>query len=152
MATKKTGLPRSYARQAAVQALYQLSVNDDNDAADLLKFVTAENASKIDEKYLKELVAGVQANTAALDEALSEAVDRSLASVDPVELAVLRVATYEFLYRLNVPYRVVINEAVESAKDMGGEMGHKYVNAVLDKVAAKTREVEVSAQREKRNK
>ena len=147
MASKPKGIPRSYARQAAVQALYQAFVSEEDPATESLKFITDETSTKMDTKYFNGLVSGVTAEADALDIALSEAVDRSLASIDPVELAILRLATYELMYRPAVPYRVVLNEAVELAKDMGGEMGHKYVNGVLDKVVKKVREAEFNAKR-----
>ena len=147
MAGKPKGIPRSYARQAAVQALYQALVNDEAPEISTLKFITDETSNKMDTKYFSALVAWVTQEADALDVALSDAVDRSLGSIDPVELAILRLATYELMYRPAVPYRVILNEAVELAKDMGGEMGHKYVNGVLDKVVKKVREAEFNAKR-----
>jgi N utilization substance protein B len=78
-----------------------------------------------------------------LDDHLAPNLDRSIAEVDPVERAILRMGAYELEFRLEIPYKVVINEAVELAKTFGAESGHKYVNAVLDKVAAKLRAAEV---------
>jgi N utilization substance protein B len=138
-------LPRSHARRAAVQALYQAAVNQQTLEKDALAFITAENSEKMDTKYFSTLVEGVGKEQESIDEALSGAIDRSLASIDPVEAAVLRMAVYEFMFRPDIPYRVILNEAVELAKSMGGEQGHKYVNGVLDKVGAKQREVEYSA-------
>uniref|UniRef100_UPI0025F09799 transcription antitermination factor NusB n=1 Tax=Methylophaga sp. UBA2689 TaxID=1946878 RepID=UPI0025F09799 len=73
------------------------------------------------------------------------AVDRSLATVDPVEISVLRLAVFEYIHRPDIPYRVVLNEAVELAKSFGGEQGHKYVNGVLDKMGARLRQAEYQA-------
>lgn len=138
-------LPRTLSRRAAVQALYQALVNNQRPEQDALEFVTAEYANKIDKAYFKVLVDGAFEHVENIDEMLSSAVDRSLSSVDPVEASILRVATFEYLHRPDIPYRVVLNEAVELAKSFGGEQGHKYVNGVLDKVAAKARPEEYKA-------
>ncbi|AFJ02070.1 Transcription termination protein NusB [Methylophaga frappieri] len=145
------GLPRTQARRAAVQALYQAQVNDQAPEKDALEFVTAEYADKIDKAYFQQLVAGVIAEQTIIDEALAQAVDRSLTAIDPVELSILRLAIYEFMYRLDIPYRVILNEAVELAKSFGGEQGHRYVNGVLDKVGARVREAEYQAAKARKN-
>lgn len=146
------GLPRSHARRAAVQALYQALVNDQALAQDELDFVTAENSDKMDQKYFTSLVEGVSKEIDVLDNELAFAVDRSLASVDPVESSILRLAVYEFMHRPEIPYRVVLNEAVELAKSLGGEQGHKYVNGVLDKMGSKLRTTEYKAAKSERSK
>jgi N utilization substance protein B len=92
--------------------------------------------------YFKELLHGVPAHLTELDEQLKPCLDRAIESVDPVERAILRLGTFEFVHHPEVPYRVVINEAVELAKVFGAEQGHKYVNGVLDKLAKKVRPVE----------
>lgn len=139
------GLPRSKARRAAVQALYQALVNNEAPQKDTLDFVTAEYADKIDSKYFTTLIEGTIKHREAIDAELSQAVDRNLDSVDPVEVSVLRLATFEFMQLPEIPYRVVLNEAVELAKQFGGEQGHKYVNGVLDKIGARLRPHEYQA-------
>ncbi|OUR65229.1 N utilization substance protein B [Methylophaga sp. 42_25_T18] len=146
------GLPRSHARRAAVQALYQALVNGQVLAQDELDFVTAENSDKMDKKYFLTLVEGVSKEIEVLDTELAFAVDRSLDSVDPVESSILRLAVYEFKHRPEVPYRVVLNEAVELAKSLGGEQGHKYVNGVLDKMGSKLRTAEYKSAKARRSK
>jgi len=143
-------LPRSHSRAAAVQALYQALVNGQKLAKDELDFVTAENSEKMDKKYFTILVEGVSKEIDTLDAELAFAVDRNLSEIDPVESSVLRLAVYEFMHRPEVPYRVVLNEAVELAKSFGGEKGHKYVNGVLDKMGSKLREVEYKASKARR--
>lgn len=143
-------LPRSHSRAAAVQALYQALVNGQELAADALDFVTAENSDKMDKKYFTILVDGVAKEIDTLDAELAFAVDRNLSEIDPVESSVLRLAVYEFMHRPEVPYRVVLNEAVELAKSFGGEKGHKYVNGVLDKMGSKLRAVEYKASKARR--
>lgn len=133
------GLPRSKARRAAVQALYQALVNNEAPQKATLDFVTAEYADKIDSKYFTTLIEGTIKHQQAIDAELSHAVDRDLSAVDPVEISVLRMATFEFMQLPEIPYRVVLNEAVELAKSFGGEQGHKYVNGVLDKIGASLR-------------
>lgn len=146
------GLPRSHARRAAVQALYQALVNGQAPTTkDALDFVSAENSDKMDQKYFTTLVEGVSKELVTLDTELAFAVDRSLSEIDPVESSVLRLAVYEFIHRPEVPYRVVLNEAVELAKAFGGEKGHRYVNGVLDKMGSKLRAVEYEASKARRN-
>lgn len=146
-------LPRSHARRAAVQALYHALVNEQTlIPKDALDFVTAENSDKMDKKYFAMLVEGVSKEIDNIDSELSYAVDRSLSAIDPVESSVLRLAVYEFLHRPEIPYRVVLNEAVELAKAFGGEKGHKYVNGVLDKMGSKLRTVEYEAAKQQRKK
>ncbi|MCX4190372.1 transcription antitermination factor NusB [Methylophaga sp. OBS3] len=144
------GLPRTQARRAAVQALYQALVNEQAPDKAELDFVMAEYANKIDKSYFQTLVSGVLKNIDEIDSELSHAVDRDLTAVDPVEASVLRLAVFEYMHRLDIPYRVVLNEAVELAKSFGGEQGHKYVNGVLDKMGARLREVEYQAAKTKR--
>ena len=119
---------------------------------DELDFVIAENSDKMDKKYFMILVEGISKEIDVLDIELAFAVDRSLASVDPVERSILRLAVYEFIHRPEIPYRVVLNEAVELAKTLGGEQGHKYVNAVLDKMGSKLRTAEYKSAKAKRSK
>jgi N utilization substance protein B len=146
------GLPRSKARRAAVQALYQAQVNNEAPQKDALDFVTAEYADKIDKKYFTTLIEGAIRYQDQIDAELSQAVDRNLNAVDPVEISILRLATFEFMHLPEIPYRVVLNEAVELAKSFGGEQGHKYVNGVLDKMGARLRTPEYQAAKEARAK
>ncbi len=145
-------LPRSHSRAAAVQALYQALVNDHELEKAELDFVTAENSDKMDTKYFNGLVEGVSKELDTLDAELAYAVDRDLSEIDPVESSVLRLAVFEFIHRPEVPYRVVLNEAVELAKAFGGEKGHKYVNGVLDKMGSKLRAAEYKVSKERRKK
>lgn len=143
-------LPRTHARRAAVQALYQALVNEQSLGKENLEFVTAENSDKMDNKYFSSLVEGVSRDISSLDSELAYAVDRNLSSVDPVESSVLRLAVYEFIHHPEIPYRVILNEAVELAKAFGGEKGHKYVNGVLDKMGSKLRAVEYKEAKKQR--
>jgi len=138
---------RHKARSRAVQAIYdwQVSGNDVREVEEY--FLTEQNMKKTDLEYFSELLHGIPTHLSELDGHLTPVLDRPLGEVDPVEKAILRIGVYEFAHRMDVPYRVVINEAVELAKEFGAEDGHKYVNSVLDKLAAKLRRLEVEARR-----
>jgi len=138
---------RSRARSRAVQAIYQWQMTG-QDIADISNHFVAEHPmSRVDVAYFQELVRGVVEQVYALDDEIVPFLDRDLQAVDPVERAILRLGTYELAQRLDIPYRVIINESVELAKSFGGEAGHKYVNGILDKVALKLRGAEVTARR-----
>ena len=101
-------------------------------------------ARPYDHQLFNDLLRGVPDKADEIDEALRSNLDRSLQSLDPVERSILRIGTYELLYSLELPVRVVINEAVELAKAFGAEQGHRYVNAVLDRVARRARPNELT--------
>ena len=138
---------RSRARRRALQAVYawQLSNTAINKVID--QFRNEQDMEVADLEYFEDLVRGVEKNLGSLDEALSEFLDRDIAQVDPIERAVLRIAAYELRHRPDVPYRVVINEAIETTKRFGSEHGHTYVNGVLDHAAAAWRAAEAQAAR-----
>ena len=138
---------RSRARRRALQAIYawQLSHTAINKVID--QFQNEQDMEVADQEYFEDLVRGVEANLGTLDEALSHFLDRDIAQVDPIERAVLRIAAYELRHRVDVPYRVVINEAIETTKRFGSEHGHTYVNGVLDHAAAQWRAAEAQAPR-----
>ncbi|MBD3671689.1 MAG: transcription antitermination factor NusB [Gammaproteobacteria bacterium] len=138
---------RHKARSRAIQAIYdwQVSGNDVRDVEEY--FLTEQNMKKTDLDYFSELLHGIPKHLSELDAQLQPLLDRPMAEVDPVEKAILRIGAYEFAHRIDVPYRVVINEAVELAKEFGAEESHKYINSVLDKLAIKLRSVEVNARR-----
>ena len=138
---------RSRARRRALQAVYawQLSHTAINKVID--QFQSEQDMDVADQEYFEDLVRGVEAHLGSLDEALSHFLDRDIAQVDPIERAVLRIAAYELRHRIDVPYRVVINEAIETTKRFGSEHGHTYVNGVLDHAAAQWRAAEAQAPR-----
>ncbi|HLA74507.1 MAG TPA: transcription antitermination factor NusB [Gammaproteobacteria bacterium] len=136
---------RSKARRAAVQALYQWQVSR-QDVGDIeQQFLAEQDMRKLEVPYFQELLHQVPARLDELDDYISPLLDRPLNEVDPVERAILRLGAYELGFRLDIPYRVVINEAVEIAKTFGGEEGYKYVNGILDKLAQKLRSTEIRA-------
>ena len=139
--------PRSMARRLALQALYQWQVSGQSAADISAQFAEDQNLKGAERGYYEELLAQVPVHADELDAYIKPMLDRPLHEVDPVERAILRLGTYELAYRKDIPYRVVINEAIELAKTFGGEQGHKYVNSVLDGVAKTVRPEEVAAKR-----
>ena len=99
------------------------------------QFTEDGSLAKADREFFSELLRGVQFSNAALDECFQPYLDRKLKELDNVELALLRLGTFELRERLDVPFRVVIDEYVELAKTFGGEDSHKYINGILDKVS-----------------
>lgn len=136
---------RRKAREFALKALYEwkLSGNDVTSIAQHLR--DEEGYANIDDKYFLILLNGATQEAVALETVLTPYLDRKLSTLSPIESAVLLLGAYEAMHCLDVPYRVVINEAVELAKSYGGTDGHKYVNGVLDKLLPKVRPTEVSA-------
>lgn len=124
---------RRLARQRGLQALYQWELNP-GPVRDLLEqFMATQDMDKVDVEYFTELVRQSVALTDELDGRLSGYLDIPLVQLDPVERCILRLAAYELTRRLEIPYRVIISEAVALAKKFGAEEGHKFINGVLDK-------------------
>ena len=136
---------RTNARKTAVQALYQWQMTGQNLAEIERQFVEEERLKDAQKSYFIELFYGVPKNLDAIDQVLSEFVDRPVDAIDPVERAILRIGVYELLHRLDMPYRVVLNEGINLAKFFGADGSHKYVNGILDKVAQQKRAVEIKA-------
>lgn len=137
---------RRKARHYAMQALYQWQMTGAAINQIETEFHTDNDMSKVDVAYFRELVHGVPKHLTELEEAFSAYLQgRELQELDPITLALLRLATYEFKHRLDVPYKVVINEAVALAKKFGAADSHKFINGVLDRAAAELRAVEVKA-------
>jgi N utilization substance protein B len=141
---------RSRARRRALQAVYAWQMSG-GAVGDVIAQFAHEQAHEVaDLEYFEDLVRGVDAHHESLDEALQPFLDRDVDQVDPVERAVLRIATYELRMRPDIPYRVVINEAIETSKKFGAEHGHTYINGVLDRAAATWRATEAQAPRRPR--
>jgi N utilization substance protein B len=133
---------RSIARKCAMQALYQWQLTQQSTEEIASQFVGSEELKGGDVDYFSELLREAVANQLSLDAALGEYIDRPVAQLDPVEHAILLIGMYEMSKRLDVPYRVVINEGVELSKRFGATDGHRYINAVLDKAARSRRATE----------
>jgi transcription antitermination protein NusB len=136
---------RQRARRRALQALYQWQITGQSMTVIIGQFEQEQDMSIADGDYFRELLQGVEKHVVELDAMLNEHVDRPLEHVDMIERAVLRLSAFELRDRLDVPYRAVLNEAIELTKDFGAEGGHGYVNGVLDKIAAQCRAAEISA-------
>jgi len=136
---------RSRARRRALQALYAWQISGSAMPAIIEQFRHEQDMEIADVEYFEGLLRGVEAHLAEIDTGLTPFLDREVAQVDPIERAALRLGAYELKHRIDVPYRVVINEAIESTKRFGAEHGHTYVNGVLDKLAAQWRAAEYRA-------
>ena len=133
---------RSRARQLAVQGLYEwhLSENKIDDIA--TQCLDAKRGKNIDETYFEELIYKVSSMADELNTLLAPHLSRGIDEIDPVERAILQLSAYELTQKIDIPYKVVINEAIELAKTFGAEQSHKFVNGILDKVAEQSRSVE----------
>lgn len=140
---------RSRARRRALQAIYAWQVSGGTIQQVIAQFAHEQANEVADLEYFEDLVRGVLTHTAELDKALAEYVDREVEQIDQIERAALRIATYELRHRTDVPYRVVINEAIDTTKRFGSEHGHTYVNGVLDHAAAAWRAPEFGVARGK---
>ena len=140
---------RARARRYAMQALYQWNLSGEDLSVICRQFLENEDFSRADEPYFRELLKNIPENIESIDKNISENIDRPMAQLDPVERAILRLATYELLARAEIPYRVTINEAVQLARKFGAEEGHAFVNAVLDQAARSIRPDEYAGRREK---
>ena len=130
------------ARRFAVQGIYEWQMSH-NPVHEIEARTRVENAMhKVDLGYYHELLTAVIANHEALDALLVPVLDRELSALDGVELATLRLGAYELKDHLEVPYRVVLDEAIELAKHFGGADSHKYINGVLDRLSSKLRKAE----------
>jgi len=135
---------RHNARYYALQAMYQWQIAGTAITDIEQAFVKKQIEKQTDIDYFKELLNQIPLHQPEIDEAMLPFLARGLKEIDPVELAVLRLAIYELLKHPEIPYRVIINEALELAKKFGSIDGYKFVNGVLDRVAKKTRETEVN--------
>lgn len=135
---------RKRARQLAVQALYQWQMTAQPPGEIEAHFIDDHDLKGVDQEYFRTLVHEVPLHQHELDDHLIPHLDRPIEEIDPVERAILRIGACEFEFHPEIPYRVILNEAIELAKMFGAEHGHKFVNAVLDKVAASLRGNEVA--------
>ncbi|MGF2736572.1 transcription antitermination factor NusB [Marinobacter sp. DUT-1] len=130
---------RRRARVLAMQGLYQRHFSKSSISDIEAEFMVDNDMSKVDLLYFRDLLRGVHREQGELDGLLEPFLDRPLDEVDPIELAIVRLGAYELKNRLDVPYRVVINEGIELAKRFGGTEGHKFVNSILDKLSRRLR-------------
>ena len=135
----KTSQNRRKSRELALKAVYRGMIN----ASELKQIIEDAQEDpeyiKADEAYFKSLLVGVTTKIDELDNQISVFIDRKIEELSPIEHAILRISSFELMFDMSIPYRVAINEGVELAKIYGGADGHKYINGVLDKVAANVR-------------
>lgn len=135
---------RRKARELALQGIYSWQMNGNTIESVELHFATTNDMSKIDLAFFQELLRDTAKKVVELDVAIKPYLGRLPEELDPIEKAILRLATLELTQRIDVPYKVVINEAIELAKSFGAEESHKFVNGVLDKAVKTLRRHELS--------
>jgi N utilization substance protein B len=143
----KSRTPRHRSREFALQGLYQWLLNNEDAGAIDANIREAHGFDKADKEHFNALLHGVIRDAQPLRASLAPLIDRTIAELSPVEHAALLIGAFELTNHLEIPYKVVINEAVELTKSFGGIDGHKYVNGVLDKFAAQARSAEMGAGR-----
>ena len=145
---KKTGTAqRKKARKLILQALYQWQISGSSIAQVEAEFRSDNDFDKIDAEYFKSVFREIPKMVTELDRDIEPFLDRPVSDVDPIEMNLLRMGVFELKHRVDVPYRVVINEAVELAKMFGGTDGHKYINSILDKLSLRLRAAETRTKR-----
>ena len=137
---------RTRARELMVQALYQKQIAGHSTSELVSQFHEQVAYERVDQPYFDEQFPAISNSQDELEKKIDELIDRPLEQLDPVELAILLIGVYELESRIDIPYRVVINECVNLAKRFGSIEGHKYINACLDLAAKSYREIEIQAQ------
>lgn len=143
---------RHRARECAVQALYSWQVSKNSIQDVELHFIAEQDTKGVDLNYFRQLLAGVNEEVESIDALMTPHLSREKHELGDIELAILRISVYELAFRQDVPFRVVINEAIELAKSFGAEDSHKFVNGVLDKVSPNLRDTSVVTTHKKRQK
>ena len=143
--------PRRRAREFAMQGIYQWLLNDSSVSLIEEHLAQAPEYELADQELLAGRLRGAISNATALDLEIAPLIDRRVSELSPVEHAVLLLAAQELSHHPEVPYRVVINEAIELTKAFGGTEGHRFVNGVLDKLAVRLRATETNAATRKRS-
>lgn len=136
---------RRRARALAMQALYNRHYSRSRISDIEAEFMVDNDMTKVDTAYFRDLLQGVHREQDELDRLIEPYLDRPLKEVDPIELAIVRIGAYELKSRIDVPYKVVINEGIEMAKKYGGTEGHRFVNSLLDKLSGRLRLAETRA-------
>lgn len=142
---------RRKARRLAMQALYQWHLSSSPVNQIEAEFIADHDMGKVDQEYFSEVLRGVPSTLSELDSYIESVTDRSVREMTPVELSILRMGAYELVHRIDVPFKVIINEGVELSKLFGASEGHRYVNGVLDKLSQRLRATEVTASRAPRD-
>jgi transcription antitermination protein NusB len=140
---KPSAAARSRARRFTMQALYQMQLTGDSAAEIERQFLEDNDMKRVDTTYFHELLSGVAAKQEELLESIEPKLDRKMDEIDPVEKAILLIGTFELIERIDLPYRVVINESIELAKLFGASESFKYINSILDQQAREFRQPEL---------
>jgi len=148
--TTKPGKNRRKSRELVLKGIYCLLLNQGSIGEIQRDLEQDEDYARADTGFFRELLAGVMTHQTQIDARLQPCLDRDIAELSPIEHAILRIAGFELIYDLSIPYRVAINEGVELAKTYGGTDGYKYVNGVLDKLAAEARSGEFTPRASRR--
>ncbi|MCB5186580.1 transcription antitermination factor NusB [Methylobacillus caricis] len=135
----KAARSRRKSRELVLKGIYLGLMNQKEVRVIMRELADDPDFDKADDEYFRQLLEGVASNMGELDARLVGSLDRQVSELSPIEHAILCIAAYELIYDVTIPYRVAINEGVELAKLYGGTDGHKYVNGVLDKIAAEAR-------------
>ena len=143
MKSQSSGGARTRARELMLQALYQKQIAGHECAELLDQFHEQAAYKRVDQEFFDDSFANICKAQPGLEESISELIDRPLEQLDPVELSILLIGVFELQNRVDIPYRVVINEGVNLAKRFGALDGHKYINACLDNAAQTMRETEI---------
>ncbi|VFP78273.1 Transcription antitermination protein NusB [Buchnera aphidicola (Cinara cuneomaculata)] len=131
-------IQRRKARELAIQAIYAWQISKNIIISEIEKYVIQQNKKHLlDEKYFHEIFTGVIKNVRYLDNIIYPYISNKNKRIDPIEKAILRLSSHEITQRLDVPYRVIINEGIELAKIFGSQKSHKFINGVLDKIIKK---------------
>jgi N utilization substance protein B len=133
---------RRKARRFVMQSLYQHKISGTAIAEIEQQFLQDHDMRKVDVDYFHDLLKGISQQQPKLDAEIETTIDRDFSELGPVELSILQLGVYELMHRIDVPFKVVINEAVELAKIFGAADGHKYVNSILDVLSRKHRSME----------
>ncbi|GBE07570.1 hypothetical protein BMS3Bbin11_01838 [bacterium BMS3Bbin11] len=140
-----SGSSRHLARRAAIQALYQWEMTQQPRLEIEKYFLADDRLKKTDNAYFQELIREIPRLVEDIDSSLLPYIDRDIALIDPIEKAVLRLAAYELIHHAEIPYRVVLNEAIELSRTYGSDNGYRFVNGILDKMGAEVRSIEAAA-------
>ncbi len=136
---------RTRARELMVQALYQKQIAGHSTAELVTQFRDDPSYERIDQEFFDELFPAISNGQAGLESKIDDLIDRPLEQLDPIELSILLIGVHELEHRVDIPYKVVINEGVNLARRFGALDGHKYINACLDVAAQSLRAIEVQA-------
>ncbi len=144
---KNVSIPsrRRKARQLLLQALYQWQMSGADVTEVEAEFRTDNDMSKVDGEFFTEVLHGVPRQLDKIDAAYASHLDRKLEELDPISISLLRMGSFELINRIDIPYKVVINEAVNLAKKFGPTDTYKFINGILDRVASDSRSIEVAA-------